>query len=285
MAAKLHWGRAIGLGIVLVSTTIALAAVLFLVASWQWEWKHITVGVVSCVLMGSSVSVYFHRYLTHSSYEFPWWALGVQYILAVSANAAQQASGAFWEAAHSKHHAHSDKRGDPHSPLHGFWHAWGLWVMYEPSPSWERFVQLPQVNAVARWTSGRFTSLLSGPVLALAACYAIAGWQGMVWYLAAVGLVWHITASVNTFCHLHPWGYRNPGPETHDRSTNLSFPVWWKVFGWLMMWLSFGEWLHSNHHQHLKSAKFSRRWWEIDLGYREIWMFWTLGLVKNVKVF
>lgn len=271
---KLHWERAIGLGVVVIGTAAALVTVLVFICVGWWEWKHVLVGVVSGMLMGCSVSVYFHRYLTHYSFEFtPLGVVFAQPLLAISANAAQQSNACFWEGAHDKHHAGSDTDDDPHSPNDGWLHAHGLWILGVEEPSRTRFNQLPQVNWVAWFFSGRWVSLIFGPALALVVAYAVAGWQGPIWYLVAVGVVWHLTASVNSLCHLDPQGYRNPGPNTWDRSINR----WWIAL------LTWGEGWHHNHHQHQKSARFGRRWWEIDKGYYVIRLMQLFWLVRKVR--
>jgi len=70
----------------------------------------------------------------------------------------------------------------------------------------------------------------------------------------------------------HWWGYRNY--ETQDTSTNLA-P--------LALWIG-GEELHNNHHAFPSSAKFSTKWWELDIGWLYIRLLSVLGLARVKKV-
>jgi stearoyl-CoA desaturase (delta-9 desaturase) len=70
----------------------------------------------------------------------------------------------------------------------------------------------------------------------------------------------------------HYWGYRNfASPDT---STNV-FPI-----GILIG----GEELHNNHHAYGTSAKFSSRWFEIDIGWGYLTLLSWFGLAKIRKV-
>ncbi len=47
--------------------------------------------------------------------------------------------------------------------------------------------------------------------------------------------------------------------------------------------ISFGEGFHNNHHAHPTSAKFSMKWYEVDLGWILTWVLSKLGIVFHVK--
>ena len=70
----------------------------------------------------------------------------------------------------------------------------------------------------------------------------------------------------------HYWGYRNY--NSPDTSTNV-FP-WGIIIG--------GEELHNNHHAHGTSAKFSAKWYELDIGWGYISILKFFGLAKVKKV-
>ena len=44
-----------------------------------------------------------------------------------------------WAALHLTHHAHSDRDGDPHSPLDGFFHAHVGWILTATPADRERY--------------------------------------------------------------------------------------------------------------------------------------------------
>ena len=75
------------------------------------------------------IGIGFHRMLTHKGFE----ARGpVRAFFLALGSMALEGPAIAWAATHLKHHAKSDKDGDPHSPLEGFWHAVG-WISV-PTP-------------------------------------------------------------------------------------------------------------------------------------------------------
>ena len=62
---------------------------------------------------GLGVTVGYHRLFTHRSFEA---VRPLKIMLAVAGSMALQGSLIDWVAAHRRHHAFSDKEGDPHSP-------------------------------------------------------------------------------------------------------------------------------------------------------------------------
>ena len=69
--------------------------------------------VVMYVLTGVGITVGFHSLLTHRSFAtYPW----IERTFAVLGSLAVEGSVLDWVADHRKHHAFSDKDGDPHSP-------------------------------------------------------------------------------------------------------------------------------------------------------------------------
>jgi stearoyl-CoA desaturase (delta-9 desaturase) len=70
----------------------------------------------------------------------------------------------------------------------------------------------------------------------------------------------------------HHWGYRNFAPS--DASRNI-VP---------RGFLTGGEELHNNHHAYASSARFSNRWWELDVGWAYIRILEMLHLAKVRKL-
>ncbi|MEJ7709627.1 MAG: acyl-CoA desaturase [Pyrinomonadaceae bacterium] len=100
-------------------------------------------------------------------------------------------------------------------------------------------------------------------------CFAIAGWQGVLWgTIVRTISLWHTTWSINSICHL--WGTR-PN-KTRDESGN----VWWLGL------LTLGEGWHNNHHARPASALHGWRWYEVDISGYVIRLMARLGLVWNV---
>src|ERR1019366_6373081 len=91
---------------------------LLVLAGWQlWNrelhWRDIAIFVVMYVPIGLGVTVGFHRLLTHRSFKTSAWMRG---LLGVLGTMAVEGPVISWVADHRKHHASSDRLGDPHSP-------------------------------------------------------------------------------------------------------------------------------------------------------------------------
>src|SRR5215212_1391330 len=99
-------------GLVTIGPMLMLA-----VAGWQvWNellhWSDLVVFGLTYALTGLGVTVGFHRYLTHRSFET---SRGMRAFLAALGSAAVEGPVISWVADHRKHHAFSDEEGDPHS--------------------------------------------------------------------------------------------------------------------------------------------------------------------------
>ena len=85
---------------------------------WQlWasllRWNDIFVFLLLYVLSGIGVTVGFHRLFTHRAFKT---TRSVRAVLAILGSAAIEGPVIAWVADHRKHHAFSDREGDPHSP-------------------------------------------------------------------------------------------------------------------------------------------------------------------------
>jgi stearoyl-CoA desaturase (delta-9 desaturase) len=261
-------------GIVLIAVIGPFVATLYAInLLWNhavhWSDIVILLGMYTCITFG--VTAGFHRMLTHRSFTpHP----VVKFILLVFGSMSLEGSALEWAATHVKHHAHSDKDGDPHSPVEGFVHAHLGWLfkdkMADPNVYCRNLVKDPIVVFVSRtfllWV---FLSLL----IPFALGGLVGGWAGawtaLLWAgLVRIFLVHHVTWSVNSICHL--FGQRMF--ETADQSHNE----------WVVGLLAFGEGWHNNHHAFPRSAFHGMRWWQIDFAGYLIWTLERLGLAKDV---
>jgi stearoyl-CoA desaturase (Delta-9 desaturase) len=219
---------------------------------------------VSYLMTAIGITVGFHRLLTHRAFQtYPW----LERVFAVLGSLAVQGSVLAWVADHRKHHAHTDREGDPHSPhvghgsgLSGLWYAHVGWLWHtQGQADWKRYASELYEDPKMRRIGRRFPVLvlvsLLVPTLAgfvLHGFTAQGALRGYVWGgLVRVFFVHHVTWSVNSICHF--FGRRRFAIE--DRSTNV---------GWLAV-LSLGESWHHNHHAFPRSAYHGLRPWEIDL--------------------
>ena len=237
--------------------------------------------VVMYMITAVGITVGFHRLLTHRAFASYAW---VERTFAVLGSLSVQGSVMDWVADHRKHHAHTDREGDPHSPhvghgsgLSGLWHAHVGWLLEtQGQADWKKYAaelyEDPAMRAIGR----------SFPQLAVLSLLipTVAGWalhdftaagalRGLVWGgLVRIFFVHHVTWSVNSVCHF--FGTRRFDLEDH--STNV---------GWLAV-LSLGESWHHNHHAFPRSAYHGLRWWEIDVSGLIIAGMQRVGLAWNV---
>jgi stearoyl-CoA desaturase (delta-9 desaturase) len=213
------------------------------------------------------VTVGFHRHLTHRSFKAK---RAVRAVLAALGSAAIEGPVISWVADHRKHHAFSDRAGDPHSPHVGHGDGWGgaLRGLLHAHVGW--LFRHDQRGARARYAPDLLKDptirvidrtfliwALAGLALAFGLGTAIgtsveAGLTGLLWGGAVrLFVVHHVTYSVNSICHV--FGRRRFA--TGDESRNVA---------WLAL-PSMGEAWHNNHHAFPTSARHGLRPWEIDL--------------------
>jgi stearoyl-CoA desaturase (Delta-9 desaturase) len=244
----------------------------------------LVIAAAMYLLTATGITVGFHRLLTHRSFQTP---KPVEYLFAVLGSMAVQGPVISWVADHRKHHAHTDKDGDPHSPhvghdggvrgvLAGLWHAHTGWLMStQGRADWQRYAPDLHEDRGMRTISRRFVPiLLAGLALPAFAGYLVSGTfagaaTGLLWGgLVRVFFVHHITWSVNSVCHF--LGRRRF--DTDDRSTNVS---------WLAL-PSLGESWHHNHHAFPRSAVHGLGRWQIDPSALIIALMEKVGLARNV---
>lgn len=266
----LSWYVVLWIGLIHVGALLALVPKFF-------SWPALILAVVLHWLSGGvGVCLGYHRLFTHGSFQtYPF----VRYLLALLGGLAGEGSCLMWVANHRKHHAHSDKEGDPHSPGDGAWWSHLLWTMVATVPEQmtrhhRRWIPDLIDDRVLRLLDSSFLviHLLFGVSL-LGIGYLCGGWtmaiSFVVWGMfVRLVFVLHSTWFVNSASHM--WGYRNY--ETADNSRNN----WWVAA------LTYGEGWHNNHHAYPRMARHGHRWWEIDLTFLTIRLLERLGLAWGV---
>jgi stearoyl-CoA desaturase (delta-9 desaturase) len=259
------------------------AAALFF---WGWGFSWVDLGLLLGMyfLTAVGITVGYHRLFVHRSFQ----ACGaVRVVLGALGSMAVEGPLLKWVAQHRRHHQHSDRPGDPHSPhlhgrgalglLRGLWHAHLGWVFQADPPDLDRYARDVSQDRVMRVVSGlqplwialglALPALLGGLIT-----LSWAGvWTGLLWGgLARVFLVHHVTWSINSVCHL--WGTRPF--RSHDESRN----------NFLFGILGLGEGWHNTHHAFPTSARHGLRWWQFDVSYWVIRALALAGLAWDVKV-
>ncbi|HEV8589139.1 MAG TPA: fatty acid desaturase [Pyrinomonadaceae bacterium] len=258
---RLKWATAIFL---FASHSAAIAALFF------WSWPALICAAMIYWVAGSlGIGMGFHRLLTHRGYQVP---KPVEYFLVLCGTLALEGGPIQWVTTHRIHHAHTDQKGDPHTPRDGGWWAHIGWILRGTAQdhnqeTLERYAPDVLKDPFYRWLA-KFYWL---PTLVLGlALFAFGGWGVMLWGIflrLTLGL--HSTWLVNSATHL--WGRKRF--ETGEDSRNS----WWVAL------LTFGEGWHNNHHAHPTSARHGLKWYEIDFNWWGIRILQFLGLARKIK--
>src|SRR4051795_11305250 len=100
----------------LTGTVTVLPILALGLVAWQlWHkvlgWSDLIVFAIMYVVTGLGITVGFHRLFTHRSFKT---GKAVRAVLAALGSAAIEGPVISWVADHRKHHAYSDRPGDPH---------------------------------------------------------------------------------------------------------------------------------------------------------------------------
>src|SRR3954468_17766420 len=109
---KAH-GEQFALGAFIVVPLLGVVAAIPLLWGRWISWRDVVISAVMYAITGHGITVGFHRYFTHGSFKAK---KPVRIGLAVAGSMAIEGPVIRWVADHRRHHAFSDKQGDPHSP-------------------------------------------------------------------------------------------------------------------------------------------------------------------------
>ncbi|MFN2433229.1 MAG: fatty acid desaturase [Gemmatimonadota bacterium] len=217
------------------------------------------------LLTSLSVSLFLHRSMTHGGVTFhPPAALVMRAIIMLLTGMKTKE----WVAVHRKHHAFSDREGDPHSPLEEGLMAillGNVWY-YRKATQDKAMLDKYGKGTPDDWLERHVFRSHLGPFLLIPLYLVLFGWAGALVWLAGVMWMPFWGGVINGVGHAV--GYRNFNVK--DVSRNI-LPL---------TFLAGGEELHNNHHADPRSAKFSARWYEVDVGWAVIRALETLRLAR-----
>lgn len=219
-------------------------------------------------------SVFYHRALTHRAL-----LLGprTRRFVVLTGNWITGIDPKTWICMHRLHHRYSDTRRDPHSPrfcgilpiliIQLDSYAKTMRGLLRQDPQYTRIVR--DLSFPVNWLNRQglwFLPHLIHTLLALFVGMVFGAWMFALAYW--VGIMSHPIQGWMVNALGHSIGYRNFA--TRDHSTN----------NLLVAFLVMGEGLQNNHHYQPRRANFSRRWWELDLGYLLCKLSACFGLLK-----
>jgi stearoyl-CoA desaturase (Delta-9 desaturase) len=267
---------------VVVPFLAVLAAIPF---AWGWgiSWTDVVLAVVFFAFGGLGITVGYHRYFTHGSFKAN---RGLKIALAIMGSFAIEGPVTRWVADHRRHHAFSDREGDPHSPwrygesvpalARGLAWAHVGWMFDEMHTNRERFVPDLLRDKDIRTVDKLFPLWA---VLSLGLPPLIGGLVSMSWTGALTAFFWaslvrvfvlhHVTWSINSICHTigeRPFAAR-------DKSANF----------WPLAVFSFGESWHNSHHADPTCARHGVLRGQWDSSARLIELFEWFGWATDVR--
>lgn len=262
---------------------LAVAAAVPMLWGRYIGWTDVALATVFYAITGHGITVGFHRYFTHGSFKA---RRELRIALAVAGSMAIEGPPTRWVADHRRHHAFSDKDGDPHSPWRygrslraltkGLWHAHIGWLFDVEQTDQRRFapdlLDDPDIRVVTRlWPVLVTSSLLLPALLGGLLTWSWAGaltaffWASLV----RVAVLHHTTWSINSICHAvgsRPF-------QTRDESRNV----------WPLAFLSMGESWHNLHHADPTAARHGVLPGQFDSSAELIRLFEKLRLATDVR--
>lgn len=252
-----------------------------------WVEISVFVGMFSLTTVGIGVAM--HRLFVHRAFRC---GPVMRAVFAAIATMAVQGSILKWVSNHRRHHLHTDKPGDVHSPYYdgsgdphdsffkGMVYAQGGWVWDHATTDAQYYAKDILADPIAmfftrtRW----YWYALSAVIIPGAIGYAFGGMHSLIGCILFSGLfrsyvMTFSTSLVNSVCHSDGrYGYRRfdiADGTTNEMVTNI---------------LTFGEGLHNNHHRFPRDAYLSHAWYEIDINGLIILGLAKLGLVHDIFV-
>ncbi len=231
------------------------------------------------VTMGG-MTIGLHRYFAHRTFET---GPRMRLLLAITGSMSTQGPLLSWVTIHRKHHAFSDRTGDPHSPhvhgskvlgmLNGLWHAHIGWMFTENSADWS-FSRDLMGDRTLFWVHRTY---LYWVALSFVLPGVLGGILTRTWSGAALGFLWgglvrcfvvnQASWCVGSICHY--FGSRRFDLDDHSANN------------YLVAVFTFGEGLQNNHHAFPSAARHGMFWWEPDLSGNIIQLLRAVGLVWN----
>jgi len=233
---------------------------------------------LSYVFHALGITLGYHRLLSHRSLRLPKW---LEYVIVSGGYLCLEGSPIFWVTTHRLHHRYSDRKGDPHTPMDGLWHAFIAW-MWKPkimirAEDSERLAPDLYRDRIYRFLhcghthwDGILCLFLS--IIFRLIIFVLFGPVVLAANLAATILAFVGPLLVNTVAHIRRFGYESY--DCGDDSRNV----------WFVAALSMGEGWHNNHHAFPQSARHGLKRSEVDPTWLIIKILKMVGLAKDIRL-
>jgi stearoyl-CoA desaturase (delta-9 desaturase) len=229
-----------------------------------------------------TVGIGLHRLWSHNCYKAH---KALEFVLCVLAAGVMQGPSIAWASDHFRHHTHTDKELDPHTPLKyknrikGFLWSHIGWMLYKQHDN--KMIDTVTMKKLGRnkmllwqlknyWPLVFFMQLVPPMLLG----YALGGtllssFSAFLFIGLGRAMQQQVTFCVNSVCHF--WGSRN---YTSGTARN----VWWLSI------LLLGENYHNFHHAFPNDYRNGVRWYEFDVHKWIIFLLAKVGLASDLIV-
>jgi stearoyl-CoA desaturase (delta-9 desaturase) len=244
-------------------TLAGLPLIIWLLASGSAWYLWLLSYFMVFIIVGGGMCFQTHRSWVHGAFEvrqpFRW-------IFTFAAHLGLHGSIIDWAGNHMVHHKNSDGAVDSHSPIqHGKKILFGY---YHITPEFISSIMKFR-RSLSRLTSINYLAFLHRHYYESVFAY----WAIVALLVQDLSLFLHIAilpswfgficlSMMNYFCHVEgPGRYRN-------YNIDFSLNCWWMIF------FTFGENWHNNHHKFPSKCSTREKWWEID----PVWLLlgWTV---------
>jgi stearoyl-CoA desaturase (Delta-9 desaturase) len=278
-----RWGEQFMLYTFVIVPFLAFLAAIPVAWGWGLNGTDLILMAVFYWTSGLGITAGYHRLFTHSSFKAN---RPLRVAVAIAGSMAIEGPVIRWVADHRRHHAFSDREGDPHSPWRygtstralakGLGYAHLGWLFDEMHTNREKYTPDLLEDRDIRMVDKLFPVWL---LLSMLLPAAIGGLVSQSWAGALSAFFWaslvrifvlhHVTWSINSVCHVigeRPF-------KSRDKAANF----------WPLAILSFGESWHNMHHADPTSARHGVLRGQLDTTARLIWIFEKLGWATNVR--
>jgi stearoyl-CoA desaturase (Delta-9 desaturase) len=245
-----------------------LGALAWPVYAWHFgvTWSEIVLSVVYFYATGMSITVGYHRLLSHRTFKaHP----AAEAALLLMGAAAWQGSALEWSVDHIQHHSHIDTEDDPYNRRRGFWYSHIGWLIRrETGTQMARLPHFLKNDKLVMFQHRWYVPI--AVVTSFLVPFALCGWGGLL-LVGAVRIVaiHHTTWFINSWAHTGNRRTFNPDITANDN--------------WILAVLAFGEGWHNYHHAFPNDYRNGVRAFDWD---PSKWMIWTmskLGVASDLK--
>lgn len=253
----------------LVAAHLVAAFAIVYMAAVHFSWWTVGLALLLALFCGLAVTAGYHRLFSHRTYEAH--PLVRAFFLLFGAGAVQN-SALKWSSDHRRHHAHTDRDGDPYNISRGFWWAHIGWVFFADAEE-PRAVNDLERDALVRFQHRHYVAIavFVGALLPAALGLIWGDWLGALLVAGFLRIVvqWHSAFAVNSIAH-------TIGSRPYSKTTSARDSFWTAL-------VTLGEGYHNFHHRFQRDYRNGLRWWQLDPTKWFVWAMSKVGLAWNLR--